>query len=459
MLTISTRLFRTSIFQIALLYLLLFSVTAGGLLMFIYWSTSGLIDRQMAETVQAEIRGLAEQYRAEGVGRLIEVIRERSGPRGDPQNVYLLVDTSLQPLAGNLQHWPDALPGEDGWVEMRLKRGDHPDVPAHVIRARVFELPDGWHLLVGRDTEERGDFRQIMLNSLAWAALPAVALGLLGGILLGRYALHRVDAVRETSQQIMRGDLSRRMPVSGSGDEFDRLASTINEMLDQIDKLMGGMRAVTDSLAHDLRSPLTRAKGGIEMALRRTGDAESSREALEQTNAELDTILRTFEALINIARAEAGMNRLALAPLDISVLAGDLAELYEPIAEDSGLTLDSAIASGLVVAGHRELLGQALANLLENAIKYTPSGGHIRVSLSRAGDRILLVVADTGPGIPPEDYEHVQQRFVRLDASRGTPGSGLGLSLVAAVARLHDATLELANNAPGLKVTIDLPPG
>jgi signal transduction histidine kinase len=287
--------------------------------------------------------------------------------------------------------------------------------------------------------------------------LPALLLGLVGGALIARYSLSRVDAVRAASEDIVRGDLSRRVPLTGSGDEFDRLAATINAMLARIETLMGGMRLVTDSLAHDLRSPLTRARSAIEMALRRHEDAASYRQALEQTAAELETILRTFEALINIAQAEAGLNRLTLTELDLSALTQDLLEVYQPIAEEAGLELSGEIATNIRIRGHRQLLGQALANLLDNAIKYSPAGGCIVLTLAASEQGATLSVADNGPGIPEEQRERVLQRFVRLDDSRGTPGSGLGLSLVAAVAKLHDVDLELLDNQPGLKVALAFP--
>ncbi len=456
------RLLQTSIFRIALLYLLLLGMTLAVLLGFIYWSTAGLIERQTDETVQAEIRGLAEQYRDEGLVRLMQVIARRSGPEGAPENVYLLTGPGLQPLAGNLTGWPRDAVAEDGWMEVSLGRQDDPSGRPHIIRGRAFELAGGYHLFVGRDTVERGDFRSIVAGALAWSVLPALLLGLLGGALIARYSLSRVDAVRAASEDIVRGDLSRRVPLTGSGDEFDRLATTINAMLERIETLMGGMRLVTDSLAHDLRSPLTRARSAIEMALRRPkesngDDAESYRQALEQTAAELETILRTFEALINIAQAESGLNRLTLAKLDLSVLTNDLLEVYQPIAEDAGLELNSEIAADVTIHGHRQLLGQALANLLENAIKYSAPGGRIALTLAASAKGVVLCVADNGPGIPQEQRERVLQRFVRLDDSRGTPGSGLGLSLIAAVAKLHDVKLELGDNRPGLKVTLTFP--
>jgi signal transduction histidine kinase len=452
------RLFQTSIFRIALLYLLLLGITLLALMAVVYWSTVGLIERQTDETIEAEIRGLAEQYRDEGLPRLMEVLRERSGPRGAPENVYLLTGPQFQPLAGNLTSWPRDAVDDDGWLEVSLGRRDDPTGRPHRVRGRAFDLAGGYHLFVGRDTVERSDFREIVAGALAWALLPALLLGLIGGALIGRYSLRRVDAVRAAGEDIVGGDLSRRVPLTGSGDEFDRLAATINEMLARIETLMGGMRLVTDSLAHDLRSPLTRARSTVEMALRHDRDSEVYREALAQTAAELETIQRTFDSLINIAQAESGVGRLALGDLDLSALAGDLLEVYQPIAEDAGLDLKSDVAPGITVKGHRQLLGQALANLLDNAVKYSPAGGALSLSLRRGGDGgPVLSVADSGPGIAPEDRARVLERFVRLDDSRGTPGSGLGLSLVAAVAKLHGVDLQLEDNDPGLRVTLKFP--
>lgn len=452
---LAIRLFRTSTFQVAILYLLLFSVSVLGVLGYIYWSTSDLIDRQMAKTIEAEVRGLSEQYRSEGLSRLVAVIRERSGPTGSPENVYLLTDSLFRPLAGNLQRWPDVKPNPSGWLELTLHRSNDARSTPHTIRARLFMLPDDYHLMVGRDTAERGDFRSIMAEGLAWTVAPILLIGLLGSILISRYSLGRVESVRAASQDIIKGDLTRRVPLGGSGDEFDRLAQTINEMLDRIDTLMTGMRAVTDSLSHDLRSPLTRAKSSIELALRRKGDAETYREALEHTNSELDTILHTFVALMDIASAESGIDRLSFAAVDLSDLAGDLFEMYQPIAEDAGLALEAEVADGVTVTGHRQLLAQAVTNLLDNAVKFTPAGGRITVTLRDDDGVPRLIVADSGPGIPEEDRDRVLQRFVRLDSSRSAPGSGLGLSLVAAVARLHGATFTLDENAPGLRATIE----
>jgi len=455
---VPTRLLRSTGFRIALRYLLLLGVTLLALCGFVYWSTAELIERQAGATVEAEIRGLAEQYRNEGLVRLVEVIQERSGSSGDRQGVYLLTDWQLRPLAGNLAAWPQQEPDGDGWIRVRLQRQDDLSAQPHSVLGRRFELAGAFHLFVGRDVEEHGLFRANLVEAFAWAFLPAMALGILGGVLIGRYSLRRVEAVRAAAADIVAGDLSRRVPVTGSGDEFDRLANTINEMLERIAALMGGMRLVTDSLAHDLRSPLGRARNAIEQALSREGgDSASYRQALEQTAAELQTILRTFEALIDIAQAEAGADRLPRESVDLSALATDLVEVYQPAAESAGLAMEAEIAPGVTVPGHRQLLAQAVANLLDNAVKFTPPGGRIALRLERQEREVVLSVADSGPGVPEAERQRVLQRFVRLDASRGTPGSGLGLSLVAAVAKLHGAQLEFADNAPGLAVTLSFP--
>jgi len=451
------RLFRATIFRIVLVYLCLLGVTVGGLVGIVYWSTASLIEQQTDQTITAEIRGLAEQYDQDGLARLVAIIAERSGSQGDPQNVYVVANPAAVVLAGNLGVWPDQNPGEDGWVEVSLERLGEAGRSRHIVRGRAFRLAGGYRLFVGRDTVGLVNFRDIVLDALTWALAPAILFGVLGGGLIARYSLRRVDTVRATSEEIVAGDLTRRVPVNGSGDEFDRLAVTINSMLDRIETLMTGMRTVTDSLAHDLRSPLTRAKSGIDTALRGTDDVEHYRRSLEHTNAELDHILRTFDSLLRIAQVEADANRLALEPLDLSTLVMELAEMFRPIAEDEGISLTSNIDAGIVVAGHRQLLGQAVTNLLENAIKFTPVGGSIGVVLKVTENGAMLTLSDTGPGIPAEQRERVLQRFVRLDESRNQPGSGLGLSLVAAVARLHDAALMLSDSHPGLRVVLAFP--
>lgn len=454
------RWWRGASFRFAILYALLFATSMAALGSFVYWSSVDVIERQVADTVQAELRGLAEQYAERGLPRLLEVIEQRSAPGGDTDNVYLLVTPDGGRLAGNLQSWPQAAAPDGEWLRLRLFRTlDHTEPVT--VGARAFGLRGGFRLLVGRDMGAREALRRTILEAVGWGLGAALLLGAFGGWLLGRYLLSRVETVSRTSRRIVDGDLSQRVPLSGTGDAFDRLAENLNRMLARIETLMTGMRVVTDSLAHDLRSPLTRLRSRIEMALRKHDasdpdaagvDHEGDRQVLEQALADLETVRGTFDSLIAIAEAEAGVTRVALQPVDLAELVSELGELYEPLAEESHCRLEVALERPAVVAGHKQLLAQALSNLMDNALKYGCAGGEFAIRLALRDDEAVLTVADRGPGIPAEARERVLNRFVRLDESRSLPGSGLGLSLVAAVAKLHDSRLELQDNAPGLKV-------
>ena len=450
----TARLLRTSTFRLALIYLAPFGLLVLVLFGVLYLGTVELIDAQTNATIEAEIRGLAEQYGERGLSRLVEVVAERSGTKGEKGSVYLLTGPDLQPLAGNLSGWPADATLKGGWLSFEVERGRGGHTATHEIRGKPFRLAGGFRLLVGRDMAERAEFQEVIAKTLVWALGITLVLGIAGALYLSHKLLRRVDAVAETSRTIVHGELGRRMPLDGSGDEFDRLSTSLNEMLDQIEQLMTGMRAVTDSLAHDLRSPFTRLKGRIEVTMRGAPDLERYRETLEQTIADTDAILATFNALLSIAQAEAGAARASMTRLELGQVARDAFELYEPLAERKGLTLKQDVADGVIIVGHAQLLAQSVANLLDNVIKYTPAAGHVALAVRDAGERAELIVADTGPGIPPADRERVLDRFVRLDASRTTPGSGLGLSLVAAVAKLHRATLKLDDHGPGLRVTL-----
>ncbi len=453
---------RTSAFRITVLYAALFAASVVTLLSFIYGSTVAVIARQTDQTIEAEVRGLAEQYAREGLGRLVAVIRERSreaAPGGE--NVYLLTDPLRRPLAGNLEVWPPDAPATDAWIRLELLRETDGSVEPHEIRARTFRLPGGYGLIVGRDRQEEARFRRTVIEAMAWSLTAVIGFGLLGGGLLSQRVLARVDKVAATARRIGAGALTERIAVSGSGDEFDRLAEGLNAMLDRIDRLMTGMRLATDSLAHDLRGPLTRLRGRIELALRAEPDGERDRAALADVLDQAEQALAVFDNLLRIALAESGANLSDLETLDVADIAAGAAELYEPVAEQAGQTLAVALRRPAVVLGHSDLLAQAVANLLDNAVKYTPPGGRILLTVGPDPEAgvVELEVADTGPGIPEAARARVLERFVRLEPSRGGRGAGLGLSLVAAVAKLHEAGLELTDNAPGLRVTLRLPAG
>lgn len=458
------KLLKTSTFRLAVIYLALFAASAIALLAYVYWNTAGFLARQTDEAVEAEIAGLAEQYRQGGLPLLVHTVIQRSRDPG--QSLYLVLDPAGRVLAGTLDARPQVESGPDGWFDFNYNRKTLDGTEVKAARARAFYLQEGFYLLVGRDVQERREIENLITNSLIWAIGMTVALGLLGGLFMSRNMLARVDEINRSSRDIMDGDLSQRLPIAGTGDELDQLGLNLNAMLDQIEALMTGMRQVTDNVAHDLRSPLNRLRNRLEVTLMQEASPEDYKQALEKTIAEADSLLGTFNALLMIARAEAGSLRDSMTWVDLSASLRDAAELYEPVAEEKDLVIHIDVPGDMKIWGNRELLSQAVANLLDNAIKHglPQEAGDDRVitvsagpDLARPGRGIVLSVADHGPGIPAAERQHVLERFVRLEASRNTPGSGLGLSLVAAVARLHGGSIELDDNRPGLRVTLHLP--
>ncbi len=445
---------RTSAFRLILLYTVVFALSVSLLLTFIYWRTVALIDRQARETIESEIRSLAEQYQLRGLLGVAEVMDQRVKQPGNSDHVYLLASPSKLPLAGNLEAWPDTLDDDTGWIPLTVVKSDEGQLIPHTNLARTLILPGGFYLLVGRDMHERGKFRRIVLEALAWSSAGGVLLSLIGGIVVSRRMLRRVETVALTARRIVAGDLTQRVRGNGSGDEFDRLADILNAMLDRIERLMAGMRLATDSLAHDLRRPLTRLRSRVELALLQPAAAVEDREALADVLHQADAALLMFDNLLKIAMAESGPMASELRRLDLTMLTRNAAELYEPVAEESGIDFIFEASAPAIILGQPELLAQSVANLLDNAVKYTPSGGRIVVSVTTTAATATLSVADSGPGVPAADRERVLERFVRLDECRSSPGSGLGLALVAAVARLHDAQLTVEDNAPGLRVTM-----
>ncbi len=444
---------RSSTFRLSLFYVLLFFLSVGALLAFIYVQTAAKIDLQADQATKADAAALIQDYTAQGIAGLIDAVEDRVAPDRVGDGLYLLEDEDGAPLAANIRAWPTAEPDANGWISFTVDREDGP----HRARGLTYELKDGSKLLVARDLHARLEFQGLMLDALYTASALTLLLGVGGGLLISRWMLNRLGAITRAAERIMSGDLSHRIATTGSNDEFDQLSDALNAMLEEIRRLLNGMRTVTDNIAHDLRSPLTRMKGRLEMLLREGGDAEQQRQAIDKTIDDADQLLATFTALLSIAAAESGAARAGMEPLDLGALVADVAELYGPAAEERGIALEYDQSSAIVVGG-RQLLFQAIANLVDNAIKHTPSGGRIRLAMVGAPRAVRLRVDDTGPGIPEADRGRVLEPFVRLDASRSTPGSGLGLALVAAIARLHGAALELGDNNPGLAVTLTFPP-
>jgi signal transduction histidine kinase len=450
-----TRLLDTTTFRLAALYLALFAASVLALLGFIYFSTADFVERQTEATIEAEITGLREQFSERGLSGLVETIRARSTAQQSGSSIYLITDGALQPIAGNLSAWPVGEQVRPGWISFPVtanSQGAREDSSA-LAAIRVL---GNLHLLVGRDLHDATAFRGRITQTLAWSALLTLALGLAGGLFMTRNMLSRVDAVNRTSERIIHGDLTQRVPLTGSGDEFDQLSANLNAMLDRIERLMLGMRQVTDNIAHDLRTPLARLRSRLEVTLLERPDATRYGEALRETIAEADRLLGTFNALLTIAEAEAGSRREAMAVVDLAEITREVAELYEPAAEEKGIALTVDSDPAIPVRGNRHLLSQAIANLLDNALKYTPAGT-IALNARQSGDTARVEVADTGPGVPVDRRDAVFDRFVRLEGSRSTPGNGLGLSLVRAVARLHGGDARLEDNEPGLKAIITLP--
>ena len=463
------KLFRTTTFRLTLVYLAVFALFAAFLLGYFALNTRRLIDEQITDIVNAEITGLSEQYRIGGIGRVAFVINTRSQRPGS--SLYLLTTFNGQQIAGNVTSLAPGILDNPGWAETEYHRLDENENtnttrPEHHALVRVFILPGNFRLLVGRDLDERERLYHIVLSAGRWSLAIVIVLGLAGGLFVSRRVLRRVDAMTETTRSIMEGDLGERLPVAGTGDEIDRLADNLNQMLERIESLMHGLKEVSDNIAHDLKTPLTRLRNRAEQALRSSSSEAEYRAALESTIDESDALITTFNALLMIARAESGQAREDMKEFDAAEIAHDIGELYEPLAEEKGIVLKVEADAAAPVKGNRELVSQALANLVDNAIKYAapPSGANgapaeIVVRALRSGDRILLTVADHGPGIPEADRGRVVERFVRLEQSRSQPGSGLGLSLASAVARLHGGELTLEDNAPGLKSVIALPRG
>ena len=452
-----TRVFHTSTFRMALVYLVLFAMSSLVLLSFVYWATAGISTSQIDETIQAEVTGLGEQYRNNGLTGLISIVRERS--QDQRQSLYLVIDGNGNKLVGNLNAWPNVETQKGGWLEFKYQRPVGGKLEVHRARGRHLLLDGGFQLLVGRDIHELQRVEKIMRQTLAWAVALTICLGLVGGVFMSRNFLRRIEVINKTSREIIAGDLQQRVPVMGREDELDRLARNLNKMLDQIERLVTGMRQVTENIAHDLRSPLNRLRSRLEVTLMGEPSENNYREALELTIGDTEALLETFNALLSIAQAESGQPDGAMADFDLSALAEGISELYEPVAEEKSITLARQIEAGVKLHGNRHMLSQALANLLDNAVKYCSEdtnemAGKIVIVVRQTDAGPQLIVADSGPGIPVEDKDRVLARFVRLESSRTSSGSGLGLSLVAAVAKLHEAEIILEDNLPGLKVSI-----
>jgi signal transduction histidine kinase len=461
-----SQLWRTTTVRLTALFIVIFVVFSILLLTFIAYQSSIQIQEQQTEAIDREVDLLTRIDQRQGVtGSMLAVARLASQPGA---GIYYLGDNSGVQIAGNDTPIPANVLQNEGVFAFDYDRARPIDPesgsaegPEGYAVVRSVTLPSGLRLVVGRDVVERRGFTVIILQGFLIGVVGILIFSTVAGALTARRVLTRIDTINATSSKIMSGNLSERVPITRRNDEFDNLATSLNAMLDRIEGLMQGLKEVTDNVAHDLKTPLTRLRNQAEAALRDSASQAAQREALETTLTESDKLIRTFNALLMIARAEAGAPSGALADVDLSAVAADVAELYVPLAEDEGLTIATDISPDVHLRGNRELLGQALVNLVENALKYYEPAdgkqGRVVISVKQEHGRIRIEVADNGPGIPSEDRKRVLERFVRLEKSRTEPGSGLGLSLVAAVARLHHGDFRIEDNAPGVRAVIDMP--
>jgi signal transduction histidine kinase len=448
------KVWRSTSLRAALLFAGLFIAAAMLLAGLLWWSTTGYLDRETDAVIAADTRAIGDRLRDFGLPGAVQMMHDRiaadAAPNADRKAIYLLTDPVLRPLAGNVDAWPLKVGAAPGWYEIRLVHRDK----LHVTRLLHVVLPGNFQLLVGRDVQDRVAIRNLFLRSLLWSGLAVLVLALAGGWLIRRAVLHRIEGINRTAAAIQQGDLSRRLPQQESDDEFDQLVLTINRMLDQIQQLIEGVRNVSNAIAHDLRTPLAVTRARLEGLLRRPGNSEEAAEELSAAMADIDRLIGVFNALLRLAELDSGLRRAGFTDVDLTALVEEAVELYGPSAEARGITLQCQAMPGLRIAGDRQLLAQAIGNLLDNAVKYTPPGGQITVS-AEAG---TISVADSGPGMTADDRARAPQRFYRGDASRsGVGGFGLGLSLVEAIARLHGGGLVLEDNAPGLRACLKVP--
>lgn len=440
---------RSSTLRLAFVYIALFAVAIFGLFGYVYRSTVVSVGRVADREISTEAAAFAEAYEHSGLDGVSGMVARRMRDRYFRNWSFLLADASSARIAGNVPTWPQAASAGAGWAEIVSPDGSH-------WRATYRTLPNGDRLLVGRKIEDLHGFARSILIAVLWATGLLILLAAAAGISTSRRSVARIEAINATSRRIMQAGLGQRIPRRGSGDEWDELSDNLNSMLDRIEELVEANRQVSDNVAHDLRTPLTRMRGRLERALGRRLDRAQYQALIGDTIAELDEILRTFASLLRISQIEAHDRNAGFRVVELSDLAREVVELFDAAAEERQVRLRLEAADGVRALGDRDLLFEALSNLIDNAIKH--GGGEVRVAVRGTPGGPLVTVADRGPGIPPEERKRVLKRFYRLERSRSTPGNGLGLSLVAAVAHLHAARIEMADNAPGLSITLGFPP-
>ncbi len=447
------RFLRSAALRFAAVFAVLLALSTLSIAWFLWWSTAGLINRQIEDAIQADAESLSAHWRGGGVPALITVIDDRLTQNIEDDSLYLLIDSLGRRVAGNLERWPPPVSQAGAFVEIQVERAG----VRSLSRVQGFDLPGGFRLLIGREIEVRAQLRTLLTDALLWTLVIVVAVAMLGGQIIRNLFQGSIANVSATATAIAAGDLTRRVKRSGRGDELDQLADVINEMLDRISRLMDGVRQVSNAIAHDLRTPITRARTRLEDAALHAETPEDLRAAIERATSDLDGVVAIFQALLRISEIEAGSRRASFAPLDAAPLLRDVAELYEVVAEEQGVTLAVTMPETLPMFGDRALIQQAVANLVDNALKFSPAGSTARIVAEPGPAGVEISVSDQGPGIPEAERARAVERFYRGESARSTPGSGLGLTLVSAVAQLHGGTLRLDDAGPGLRATLVFP--
>ena len=444
----------SSTFRLALIAIGSFGVIVSAIFSYVYFSTSSYVRSQWDRAIMTEYASLRSVYERSGRDGLIGLMQQRLADRSFAENVYVLADPSLVAQAGNLKAWPPTGTAAGGWTEFRSPKPGPTATNPPLLRAMFATLPNGDRLLVGRDISDLDSFTgQIKAAVISSVALIFV-LAAVASILVTRRTVGRIESINATSRAIMQSGLDKRIPLRGTHDEWDRVAENLNQMLDRIEILMGEIKQVGDNVAHDLRTPLTRMRGRLEKACHGERNGEADQALIGDTIADLDAVLRMFASITRIAHIETQARQGAFRTVNMADIAGEVVELYDAAAEQDNTRLTVAGDREVKVTGDRDLIFDAIANLVDNAIKHGRAGGHVVVSCENIDGTPVVSVADDGPGIPAGEHAHVFKRFYRLERSRYTPGNGLGLSLVAAIARLHAARIEMLDNAPGLKLRL-----
>ena len=452
------RLLNTASFRLSILYGAVFALCFAALLAVTYFTATAALREQISARVTEETQALLVEYNNDGRSSIVQDIEERLKLSGNAGSYYVLYDENGNKLAGNLQQ----LPRLAGWVERDFQQVLPPQATAtidqdHQLWGQGTALADGGFLFVGQDAFRVLAAQEAVIDAFAWAAAIAFLLAAAGGIFLSGRFLRRIDAINRTSQAIMEGNLKERIPVRGTSDEIDKLSLNLNQLFDGNQLLLESLRQVTTDIAHDLRSPLSRLRQGLEEARMREGDTQSYVHAIDGAIAESDQLLSTFSALLRIAQIESGTRKLGFKDFDLSALLQRAFNAYSAVAEDSGKELIANITPGVPYHGDADLLLQMFVNILENAIRHTPVGTRISLTLEQRHGAHCVAISDSGPGIPADLRDKVFQRFFRLETSRTTHGNGLGLAMVAAVASLHGLSVALADNQPGLRFELNFP--